>query len=209
MYPMLWIHGVLPNYQCHAFSTISALIFLSDVHARIAIGGDIIMRPVISIPHSAPSIPPRLFCLYFAVKWNCDVHPHCPLAPFSSSSPFLALFLFPRSLTLRFSFSLLLSHPFGTLLPPFRSSEAVCARPFYPTSLPPSLPDSLFRRFFSPYPKRSDPSSPLPTKLFLICYTAIPSPSVLLPTGPHENTYFTGIHDGRRASVRTCLPGYL
>lgn len=27
------------------------------------------------------------------------------------------------------------------------------------------------------------------------------------PSEPHENTYFTGIHDGRRASVRTCLPG--
>ena len=66
-------------------------------------------------------------------------------------------------------------------------------------------------------PWLSFPTVFLPLRLSLILsplcqpplsHLLLPSPLrlPLLPTGPHENTYFTGIHDGRRASVQTCLP---
>lgn len=84
-------------------------------------------------------------------------------------------------------------------LPPSSMVEALC-------SARPTL--ALFSYGFSLSPALADPLSLLSAShLFLICRCHPRYGCPLLPTGPHENTYFTGIHDGRRASVQTCLPG--
>lgn len=56
----------------------------------IAIWLVIIIRSVISISHSVPSISPRLFYLYFTVKWNCDTCTLSPLLLPSLLLPFLS-----------------------------------------------------------------------------------------------------------------------
>lgn len=70
-----------------------------------------------------------------------------------------------------------------------------------------SYPDSLFLHSFSPPPRATQTFFPLHQPALSHLLLPSPPPLLLLPTGPHENTYFTGIHDGRRASVQTCLPG--
>lgn len=168
------------------------------LHEYCAIGRDIIMRPVISIPHSVLSIPSRLFLLLFRseTKLRC-MH---------TARRFLSLFLF-NSLSSSF-------HAHLTLLPLSASALLSSAHPSWMRLPLHSPPPSLFLFSdgfsFSPLLQTLEPHLASPYQLFLICYTAIPSPpSVLLPTGLHENTYFTGIHDGRRTSVRTCLLGCL
>ena len=123
---------------------------------------------------------------------------------------FLSIFLFHSPSASFLACSFYASPSFGertpALLPPAQPKLNALAIP----TLFPSL--LLFSDGFSSSPSLQAFKSHLASfyQLFLICYTAIPSPpSVLLPTGPHENTYFTGIHDGRRTSVRTCLLGCL
>lgn len=67
-----------------------------------------------------------------------------------------------------------------------------------------SHPDSLFLWFFSPSDSHRPSLLHQPALSHLLLSSPLRSP--LLPTGPHQSTYFTGIHDGRRASVQTCLP---
>lgn len=66
---------------------------------------------------------------------------------------------------------------------------------------------TLFLYSFSPSPRATQTFSPLHQPALSHLLFLSPPRLLLLPTGPHENTYFTGIHDGRRASVQTCLPG--
>lgn len=125
-----------------------------------------------------------------------------------TARPSLSIFLFhsPSASFLACSPHASPSFKTPSLLPPARPKLNALAVP----TLFPSL--LLFSDGFSssPSPQAFEPHLASTYQLFLICYTAIPSPpSVLLPTGPHENTYFTGIHDGRRTSVRTCLLGCL
>lgn len=135
---------------------------------------------------------------------RCEMKLRCMHTARSS----LSIFLF-HSLSASFlACSPHASPSFGTpaLLPPAQPKLNALAIP----TLFPSL--LLFSDDFSSSPSLQALKPHLASfyQLFLICYTAIPSPpSVLLPTGPHENTYFTGIHDGRRTSVRTCLLGCL
>lgn len=158
------------------------------------------MRPVISIPHSVSSIPLRLFLPLF----RREMKTRCIHTGRSSLSIFLSFSRSPSLPLLAHLVLLPLPTPFSFL--PFIQSWI--RSPFHPHY--PPFPTLFSDGFSSPLLSQTlEPLLASPYQLFLICYTAIPSPSVLLPTGPHENTYFTGIHDGRRASVRTCLPGYL
>lgn len=188
------------NYQRHAFPTVNAL------HAFTGCVAIATRRDNYNAPWSSPFCVayPRYLLAFFAstpLRNETAMHAHCPLVPFYLSLS-LALCLFSRlfNLTLLPLSKLLLS----SLLPrPKLNALAV------PTLFPSLL---LFSDGFSssPSPQAFEPHLASTYQLFLICYTAIPSPpSVLLPTGPHENTYFTGIHDGRRTSVRTCLLGCL
>lgn len=191
----------IPNYRYRAFATIKALAVSPDSRGHIAIRRDIIMRPVISIPRSATldTFSPFLPLFRCEMKLRCIhtarfVSLSLPLFLFYYAPPLLSRSLFPS-----------LSAPLFLL--PLCSSEAECVRR---SCLPSALSLRLFSDGFSSssLPQTLEPHLASPFQLFLICYTAIPSPpSVLLPTGPHENTYFTGIHDGRRTSVQTCLLG--
>lgn len=127
------------------------------------------MRPVISIPRSAPSIPSRLFCLYSAVKWNCDAY------TLPASSPFLFLsFSFitlHRSFLARsFPLSAHLSFSYPSAHPKLNAFAVLASLPRSPFV---SFPTVFLPR---PCPKRLNPTSPLPSSSFS---------SATLPSLPH------------------------
>lgn len=123
------------------------------------------MRPVISIPHSVSSIPLRLFCLYSAVKWKRDASTLAALVPFSLSLFFTLSFS-------SFARSPCTSPSSDTLLLPSVHPKLDTLTTFHPPL--PSLPNSLFRRFFFPSPIPNAWTSPrlaLPALSHLLhCY---------------------------------------
>ena len=153
------------------------------------------MRLVISIQRGSYPRYSVSLSAFFSLCFSCEMELQCTLRLLSLSLSFsLARFQRCESTIILFS----------PLLPLCHQATLIRAPRWRRSAVRPTL--ALFSYGFSPPPTLADPLSSLCQPP--LSHLLLPSPLrlPLLPTGPHENTYFTGIHDGRRASVQTCLP---